>query len=175
MPAAGPTQTQATDPGAASGTDEIDRILATVSIHVVDDEPGASNFLQLLAVALRDCSVRMDAVLIAWVAGELIIARQHLAGLIERRGAAVAVLGPSAVMQAHTGTADLPAWLAEVQARIRLDFLYDMAAADATGAAARWPAPPRRRSTSLPPQIWRPASRGWRRAPVWRWWRPAAW
>lgn len=93
----------------------------------------------LLGLASRSWSARMDAVLIAKVAGELTIAHQHLAGLVERRGTAIAALGRSAAFQSRAGSADLAAWLAGERRRIGLDFLYYLPAAKAAGAAARWP------------------------------------
>lgn len=93
----------------------------------------------ILGLALRSWSARMDAVLVAKVAGELTIAHQHLAGLVERRGAAIAALGQSTAFQSRAGSAALAGWLAGEAARLGLDFLYFLPAAEAAGAAARWP------------------------------------
>lgn len=93
----------------------------------------------ILGVALRSWSARMDAVLIAKVAGELTIAHQHLAGLVERRGAAIAALGQSAAMQRRAAGTGLADWLDGERTRLGLDFLEYLPQARAATVAARWP------------------------------------
>ena len=83
----------------------------------------------LLLTSVKSLSDRLDEVLIAKVDSELTIARQHLRGLMESRGAAVEALGQSAALMAalrlsETGAEDLAAFLEGQRLRQGLDFLY---------------------------------------------------
>lgn len=81
----------------------------------------------LLGVTVANWSRRFDEVLIAKVNGELTIAHQHLAGLLENRGAAIAALGQSAILTAtitHGDRVAIADLLATERQRLGLDFLY---------------------------------------------------
>ncbi|MDZ4096924.1 MAG: hypothetical protein U1D35_18675, partial [Paracoccaceae bacterium] len=97
----------------------------------------------LLGIATRNWSARFDEVLVAKVNGELTIAHQHLAGLLQSRGAAIEALGQSAALnalQAASGpdqAADLAAFLEVHRQHLGFDFLYFVAAPDAK--TLRWP------------------------------------
>lgn len=93
----------------------------------------------VLAYTVKSWIDRLDDVLIDKVAGELTIAHQHLAGLLNGRQAGIEALGQSADFAAAQGDeAALAALLESRRAMLGLDFLYFVAADSAT-AAARWP------------------------------------
>ncbi len=81
----------------------------------------------LLGATVMNWSHRFDEALIAKVNGELTIAHQHLKGLLESRGTAIAALGQSAAyaqVQAGADPEALVAFLADERERLGLDFLY---------------------------------------------------
>lgn len=79
----------------------------------------------LLLTSVKSLSDRLDEVLIAKVHSELTIARQHLRGLQESRGAAVEVLGQSsALMSALRDGGSLAEFLEGQRIRLGFDFLY---------------------------------------------------
>ncbi|TDK50162.1 sensor histidine kinase [Antarcticimicrobium luteum] len=79
----------------------------------------------LLITSVRTWSHRFDEVLIAKVAGELTVAHQHLAGLMERRGADISALGQSAVFQRlSSDQSSLSDFLEGQRLKMGLDFLY---------------------------------------------------
>ncbi|MDX2485310.1 MAG: cache domain-containing protein [Pseudodonghicola sp.] len=89
----------------------------------------------LLVTSVRNWSHRFDEVLIAKVAGELTVAHQHLAGLMERRGADISALGLSAVFQRlSSDPARLGDFLEDQRRDMGLDFLYFV---DPTGGTIR--------------------------------------
>ncbi|MCB2137489.1 MAG: cache domain-containing protein [Rhodobacteraceae bacterium] len=92
----------------------------------------------LLGAAVANWSQRFDEVLIAKVNGELTIAHQHLSGLLDNRGAAIAALAQSAALASEVAGADeagMVAFLASERERLGLDFLYLIA----EGSSAEWP------------------------------------
>jgi signal transduction histidine kinase len=97
----------------------------------------------LLLTAVRNWSDRFDEVLIAKVHGELTIAHQHLAGLMQSRKAGVEALAQSAAFARLQGAGEDVAAFLEAQRRgVGLDFLYfvDQGGAVARGGdPARWP------------------------------------
>ena len=81
----------------------------------------------LLGLTVANWSRRFDEVLIAKVNGELTIAHQHLAGLLENRGAAIAALGQSALLARTIARGDRSATedlLNASRQGLGLDFLY---------------------------------------------------
>ena len=79
----------------------------------------------LLFTSIRNWSHRFDEVLIAKVAGELTVAHQHLAGLMERRGADISALAQSALFQQlSSDRASLSDFLEGQRQNMGLDFLY---------------------------------------------------
>lgn len=90
----------------------------------------------LLFTAVKSWSNRFEVVLTAKVSGELTIADQHLKGLLQSRGAMVAALGQSAILErlARDSTAR-DAWLDHKRAELGLDFLFMVPA----GATTKWP------------------------------------
>lgn len=79
----------------------------------------------LLLTSVKSLSQRLDEVLIAKVHSELTIARQHLLGLQESRGAALESLGQSAALMSALRTGeDLAEYLEGQRRRLGLDFLY---------------------------------------------------
>lgn len=86
----------------------------------------------LLATSAKNWSTRFDEVLIAKVHSELTIARQHLSGLLQSRGAGINALAGSAAFQA-TPIAQRAAFLEAARQTLGLDFLYF------TAAPTRWP------------------------------------
>ena len=94
----------------------------------------------LLAMAAHNWSARFDEVLIAKIHGELTIAHQHLAGLLQGRGAGIAALAGSAEFAREVRGTGFAAWLATERARLGLDFLGLLAPGDAASTGAgRWP------------------------------------
>lgn len=94
----------------------------------------------LLAMAARNWSARFDEVLIAKIHGELTIAHQHLAGLLQGQGAGIAALAGSAEFAREVRGTGFAAWLATERTRLGLDFLDLLAPGDAAGTGAgRWP------------------------------------
>ena len=92
----------------------------------------------LLGTTARSWLDRFDDLLISKVNGELTIAHQHLAGLLENRGAAIAALAQSArFAEAVAAGTDPNAYLGGERARLGLDFLYFQP--DTDGATPRWP------------------------------------
>ncbi|WP_212525516.1 HAMP domain-containing sensor histidine kinase [Actibacterium sp. MT2.3-13A] len=92
----------------------------------------------LLVTSVKNWSHRFDEVLIAKVAGELTVAHQHLAGLMERRGAEISALGQSAVFQRlSSDSASLSDFLEGQRLRMGLDFLYFVNADGQTVLAGR--------------------------------------
>ncbi len=87
----------------------------------------------LLVTSVRNWNHRFDEVLIAKVAGELTVAHQHLAGLMERRGADISALGLSALFQRLSADPARLGDFLETQRRdMGLDFLYFVDAAGNT-------------------------------------------
>ncbi|TDE40063.1 sensor histidine kinase [Antarcticimicrobium sediminis] len=87
----------------------------------------------LLVTSVRNWNHRFDEVLIAKVAGELTVAHQHLAGLMERRGADISALGLSALFQRLSADPARLGDFLEAQRRdMGLDFLYFVDAAGNT-------------------------------------------
>ncbi|MDX1780729.1 MAG: cache domain-containing protein [Thalassovita sp.] len=85
-----------------------------------------------LLTTVRNWTHRFDEVLIAKVTGELTVAHQHLAGLMERRGTAISALAQSAAFRdIQDDKARLRAFLEQQRVRMGLDFLY---AIDSKGA-----------------------------------------
>ena len=78
----------------------------------------------LLGATVANWSRRFDEVLIAKVNGELTIAHQHLAGLMESRVSAITALSQSADFADIRTGEDLAAFLEEERQRLSLDFLY---------------------------------------------------
>ncbi|MBO6852138.1 MAG: cache domain-containing protein [Marivivens sp.] len=81
----------------------------------------------LLGVTGVNWSQRFDEALISKVNGELTIAHQHLAGLMETRVAALDALGRSVAFQRQIdsgNTAAMQIFLAQERVRQNLDFLY---------------------------------------------------
>ncbi len=79
----------------------------------------------VLMTTVRNWSHRFDEVLIAKVSGELTVAHQHLAGLMQARGDAISALAQSAAYRdLHTDKAELRAFLEQERIRMGLDFLY---------------------------------------------------
>ncbi|MGB3314255.1 MAG: two-component sensor histidine kinase, partial [Albidovulum sp.] len=93
----------------------------------------------VLVYTVKSWIDRLDDVLIDKVAGELTIAHQHLAGLLNGRQAGIEALGQSAsfVAAQENGSA-LTALLEARRIELGLDFLY-FVAADSPADAARWP------------------------------------
>ncbi|MGC9370461.1 MAG: sensor histidine kinase [Paracoccaceae bacterium] len=95
----------------------------------------------LLFTSVKNWSHRFDEVLIAKVAGELTVAHQHLAGLMERRGADISALAQSAVFQQlSSDRASLSDFLEGQRQKMGLDFLYfvdDAGRAALAGRSAR--------------------------------------
>lgn len=90
----------------------------------------------LLATTVSNWVHRFDEVLIAKVNGELTIAHQHLNGLLESRGAAIAALGQSASFAAlRSAEGDLESFLDGQRALLGFDFLYFVAADGQTRSA----------------------------------------
>lgn len=83
----------------------------------------------LLLTAVKSWTTRFDEVLIAKVHTELTIANQHLAGLLENRGSAIAALAASAAYQA-TPKAEQQAFLDAARKKLGFDFLYFTTKAD---------------------------------------------
>jgi two-component system NtrC family sensor kinase len=83
----------------------------------------------LLVTAVKNWTARFDEVLIAKVHSELTTAHQHLAGLLENRGAAIAALAGSAAFQA-TPFAERAAFLEAARAELGFDFLFFTTQAD---------------------------------------------
>lgn len=77
----------------------------------------------LLLTAVKSWTTRFDEVLIAKVHTELIIAHQHLDGLLANRGAAIEALAASVAFQA-TPIAERQAFLEAARKRLGFDFLY---------------------------------------------------
>ena len=101
----------------------------------------------LLLTAVRSWTNRFDEVLIAKVQSELTTAHQHLAGLTQTRGTAVAALANS-VPFAATQPDGMAAFLESQRLKTDLDFLYFVPSAPGGAAApvpgstqdpARWP------------------------------------
>lgn len=95
----------------------------------------------LLLTAVRSWTLRFDEVLISKVHSELTTAHQHLDGLTQSRGAAVAALANSVVFASTPGQ-DLPALLEAERLKVDLDFLYFVPARPLGPAASdtvRWP------------------------------------
>ncbi len=92
----------------------------------------------LLVTSVKNWSNRFDEVLIAKVAGELTVAHQHLAGLMERRGADISALGQSAVFQRlSSDQSSLSDFLEGQRLSMGLDFLYFVDDAGVTVLAGR--------------------------------------
>ena len=83
----------------------------------------------LLATAVKNWTTRFDEVLIAKVHSELTIAHQHLAGLLQSRGAAIAALAGSSAFQATPFT-ERAAFLEEARKKLGFDFLFFTAKPD---------------------------------------------
>ncbi len=93
----------------------------------------------VLAYTVKSLIDRLDEVLIDKVAGELTIAHQHLAGLLNGRRAGIEALGQSAVFVAVRNDPTAMAALLETRrAALGLDFLYFVAAGE-PAEASRWP------------------------------------
>ncbi|WP_336619143.1 sensor histidine kinase [Defluviimonas aestuarii] len=93
----------------------------------------------VLAYTVKSLIDRLDEVLIDKVAGELTIAHQHLAGLLNGRRAGIAALGESTDFVAvRNDPAALSALLETRSAALGLDFLYFVDGSDPIDAA-RWP------------------------------------
>ena len=91
----------------------------------------------LLGATVASWSRRFDEALLAKVNGELTIAHQHLAGLLQSRDAAIVALARSADFAAvlAAGNSGLADFLEAERLRLGLDFLYLAPA----GAQSRWP------------------------------------
>jgi len=83
----------------------------------------------LLATAVKNWTSRFDEVLIAKVHSELTIAHQHLAGLMQSRGAAIEALAGSSAFQA-TRFAQRSVFLEESRKKLGFDFLFFTATPD---------------------------------------------
>jgi two-component system, NtrC family, sensor kinase len=83
----------------------------------------------LLLTAAKNWTTRFDEVLIAKVHSELTIAHQHLAGLLQSRGAAISSLAASSAFQA-TPFAERSAFLERERKTLGLDFLFFTAEPD---------------------------------------------
>jgi signal transduction histidine kinase len=105
----------------------------------------------LLGITMVRWNAKFDALLISKVNGDLTIAHQYLARILENTGEQVRALGNSAHFRdvAHDGDAALPAFLEQSRRDLRLDFLLlidrhgQVAAAAApdlpTGVRTDWP------------------------------------
>lgn len=93
----------------------------------------------VLAYTVKSWIDRLDDVLIDKVAGELTIAHQHLAGLLNGRRTGIEALGQSAEFAAAQGDeAELTALLEARRESLGLDFLNFLPASE-NGDASRWP------------------------------------
>ena len=105
----------------------------------------------LLGLTTVNWSRRFDEVLITKVNGELTIAHQHLAGLLEGRKAAIAALSQSAELASRSSAGDVTAilgLLGKKRQELGLDFLYlidpdgrvlSVPSHDAPGPLLDWP------------------------------------
>ncbi|MGB3178773.1 MAG: cache domain-containing protein [Albidovulum sp.] len=103
----------------------------------------------VLASTVKNWIDQFDQVLIAKVSGELTIAHQHLAGLLNGRGASIAALGQSAALAELDGDqAGIQAFLDVHRLSLGLDFIYytdgyDLTLVSPDGGrieeTARWP------------------------------------
>ena len=92
----------------------------------------------LLFTSVKNWSHRFDEVLSAKVAGELTVAHQHLAGLMEQRGADISALARSAVFQRlSSDKVSLSDFLEGQRQAMGLDFLYFVDGAGETVRAGR--------------------------------------
>ena len=93
----------------------------------------------VLAYTVKSWIERLDDVLIDKVAGELTIAHQHLADLLNGRRTGIEALGQSVdFASARDDPAALTALLEAKRAALGLDFLYFIVG-DSAAEAARWP------------------------------------
>ena len=93
----------------------------------------------VLAYTVKSWIERLDDVLIDKVAGELTIAHQHLADLLNGRRTGIEALGQSVdFASARDDPAALAALLEAKRAALGLDFLYFIVG-DSAAEAARWP------------------------------------